>query len=72
MDFTKPEEILKKASDYIKEKSLKVDIIINNAGISVRSSVVDNAFENEKQIMNVNYLSQVALTKVKKPIKLLF
>jgi len=63
MDFSNPQEILTKSSDYIKKNDLKVDIIINNAGVSVRSSVVDNAFENEKHIMNVNYLSQVALTK---------
>jgi short-subunit dehydrogenase len=37
---------------------------MNNAGSSMRSEFLDFAFENEKQMMNVNYLSQVAISKV--------
>jgi len=43
---------------------IKVDILINNAGVSLRSFVLNNPFENDIKIMNVNYLSQVAITKV--------
>jgi len=65
LDLTKPQEILTKATNIINERKIKVDILINNAGISVRSSFMDNAFENEIHITNVNYLSQVALTKAR-------
>ena len=46
------------------EKDREVDILINNAGISMRVDFISNAFENDKIMINTNYLSHVAMTKV--------
>jgi len=40
-----------------------VDILINNAGISQRSLIMDTDFEVYKKLMDVDYLGTVAVTK---------
>lgn len=40
-----------------------IDILINNAGISVRSNVVSMAVDLDVQVMLVNYFGTVAMTK---------
>jgi len=45
----------------------KINVLINNAGISQRSLVKDTSIEVDKRIMNINYLGTVALTKVMLP-----
>ncbi|SIS56011.1 Short-chain dehydrogenase [Zobellia uliginosa] len=44
-----------------------IDILINNAGISQRSLIIDTDFEVYKKLMEVNYLGTVALTKAVLP-----
>ncbi len=44
-----------------------VDILINNAGISQRSLIIDTAFEVYKKLMDINYLGTIALTKALLP-----
>ena len=41
----------------------KVDILINNAGVSQRSLIVETNFEVYKHIMDIDYLGTVALSK---------
>ncbi|MFZ1749498.1 MAG: SDR family oxidoreductase [Saprospiraceae bacterium] len=41
----------------------RIDILINNAGISQRSSSLDTALEIDRKIMEVNYFGTVHLTK---------
>ena len=41
----------------------KIDILVNNGGISQRSSVKDTEISVDKRLMEVNYLGTVALTK---------
>ncbi|ODN01311.1 Dehydrogenase/reductase SDR family protein 7-like [Orchesella cincta] len=41
-----------------------VDIVINNAGIFNRGSVLETIMEVDQQVMNVNYFGALALTKV--------
>lgn len=41
----------------------KVDILVNNGGISQRSLVSDTTLSVDKKIMDINYLGTVALTK---------
>ncbi len=41
----------------------KVDILVNNGGVSQRSLVKDTAMEVDERIMNINYLGTIALTK---------
>jgi len=46
----------------------RVDILINNAGISQRSDVVNTKLEVYDQIMNVNFMGSVAMTKAVLPM----
>ncbi|MRH99751.1 SDR family oxidoreductase [Kriegella sp. EG-1] len=41
----------------------KIDILINNAGISQRSLIIDTDIAVDKKLMDVNYLGTIALTK---------
>ncbi len=45
----------------------RVDILINNGGVSQRSLVKDTSIEVDERIMNINYLGTVALTKAMLP-----
>jgi len=41
----------------------KIDVLVNNGGISQRSFVKDTSIMVDKQLMDINYLGTVALTK---------
>lgn len=41
----------------------RIDILINNGGISQRSLVLDTSLETDRKIMEINYFSGVILTK---------
>ncbi|MGJ8744315.1 SDR family oxidoreductase [Polaribacter sp.] len=41
----------------------RIDILVNNGGISQRSLVKDTAINVDKRLMDINYLGTVALTK---------
>lgn len=59
MDLSDPEACLKFAQGYDK----RVDILINNGGISQRELFVDTDFSVGKHLMNVNCLSPIAIIK---------
>ncbi|XP_065826446.1 dehydrogenase/reductase SDR family member 7B-like [Oscarella lobularis] len=44
-----------------------VDVLINNAGVSSRSSVLETSLDVDQNIMNVNYFGAVALTRALLP-----
>ena len=44
-----------------------IDILINNAGISQRSLILDTDFEVYKRLMNIDYLGTLALSKALLP-----
>uniref|UniRef100_A0A8D2AVH8 Dehydrogenase/reductase SDR family member 7B n=1 Tax=Sciurus vulgaris TaxID=55149 RepID=A0A8D2AVH8_SCIVU len=44
-----------------------VDILINNAGISYRGTVVDTTVDVDKRVMETNYFGPIALTKALLP-----
>ncbi|WP_343486513.1 SDR family oxidoreductase [Allomuricauda sp. d1] len=44
-----------------------IDILINNAGISQRSLIIDTDFEVYRKLVDVNYLGTVALSKAMLP-----
>lgn len=46
----------------------RIDVLVNNAGISQRSRVADTAIAVDRRIMEVNYFGVVALTKAVLPI----
>ena len=41
----------------------EIDILINNAGVSQRSLIIDTSFNVYKKLIDINYLGTVALTK---------
>jgi len=43
----------------------RIDILINNAGISYRGEVIDTNVDVDIKVMLSNYFSQVALSKSK-------
>jgi dehydrogenase/reductase SDR family protein 7B len=45
----------------------KVDILVNNGGISQRSRALDTSLEVDKMLMNVNFFGTIALTKALLP-----
>jgi len=54
---------LKERADKLFDKVDKIDILINNGGISQRSLVKDTNLDVDKRIMDINYFGTVALTK---------
>jgi short-subunit dehydrogenase len=53
--------------ENILKKVGKVDVLVNNGGISQRALVKDTHLEVDKKLMNVNYFGTVALTKALLP-----
>jgi short-subunit dehydrogenase len=45
----------------------KIDILVNNGGVSQRSLIADTDFEVDKKLIEVDYLGTLALTKVLLP-----
>lgn len=66
LDLSEPSNFMEKKNEVIK-KFGRIDILINNGGISQRSLVKDTTVEVDKKIMNVNYIGTVALTKAVLP-----
>lgn len=52
----------------IEQRDWKIDVLINNAGISQRAFVMDTSEEVERSIMEVNYFAQVRLSKTLFPL----
>ena len=52
----------------VKTHFRKIDLLINNAGVSQRARVRDTTFEVDRQIMAVNYLGTIAMTKAVLPL----
>ena len=52
----------------VEERFGHIDILMNNGGISQRSTAVNTLLEVDKQIMDVNYFGTVALTKAVLPV----
>jgi len=48
----------------------RIDLLVNNAGMSQRSFCVDTSFDVYRQMMDVNVLGQIALTQAVLPVML--
>lgn len=48
----------------------KVDILINNAGVSYRGEISSTQIQVDERVMAVNYFGQIALIKGKKKKKI--
>ena len=58
IDFKSVSELVKLAYELFGN----IDILINNAGISQRSLIIDTDFEVYKRLIEINYLGQVAIS----------
>lgn len=54
------------AQDVIKRVG-PIDVMVHNAGVGQRASVLETSFEVERQMLETNYLGPVALTKAVLP-----
>lgn len=62
VDITETESIIK-LTDFIKEWSEKVDIVINASGYDVRKSLEDHNLEEIYSTLDINLLGTILLTK---------
>lgn len=67
LDLTDGESI-KNAVVAVKEKHSKIDILVNNGGISQRSMSIETPMSVDRTIMETNFFGAVALTKEVLPI----
>lgn len=67
VDVTKEESIIR-FSEFAKEWSGKIDIIVNASGHDVRKSLEDHAFEEIHNALDVNLLGTILVTKAFLPI----
>ncbi len=65
-DVTKPREI-QSAADKIRTLVSRIDILINNAGVSQRSTVLETQMEVYRELMEVNFFGAVEVTKAVLP-----
>ena len=58
IDFKSASELVKSAYELYGA----IDILINNAGLSQRSLIIDTDFEVYRRLIEINYLGQVAIS----------
>jgi len=66
LDLSKTDEVDELAKFWV-EKLGRIDILVNNGGISQRSKALETSLEVDRRIMEVNYFGQIALTKAVMP-----
>lgn len=62
LDLSKPEECLKTVSEFA-ERAPKIDLVVNNAGVTMREQFVNTDFSTVQMMLNTNCLSHIAVTK---------
>ena len=62
LDLSDPSSIADKCLEAIALYG-RIDILINNAGVSSRGSVLDSSMDVDRRVMEVNFFGTVALTK---------
>jgi dehydrogenase/reductase SDR family protein 7B len=62
IDMASPDAI-KSFVNTVKSKFQKIDVLVNNAGISQRSQAEETSLAVDRKIMEVNFFAQVNLTK---------
>ncbi|XP_059682266.1 dehydrogenase/reductase SDR family member 7B isoform X4 [Gavia stellata] len=65
-DLSDTKTVLNAAEEILKYLG-HVDILINNAGISFRGTIVDTGLDVDKKVMETNYFGPIALTKALLP-----
>lgn len=54
--------------DFVLKHYGRIDLLVNNGGISQRSTAYDTTLDVDRRIMEVNYFGNIALTKVVLPV----
>lgn len=65
-DLSDTKAVVSAAGEILKRAG-HVDILINNAGISYRGSIVETAIEVDRKVMETNYFGPIVLTKALLP-----
>lgn len=66
LDLEKSEEFETKVQQVL-EKHQKIDILLNNGGLSQRGEAGDTSLDVDRRIMEINYFGTIALTKAVLP-----
>lgn len=66
MDITDEAQV-RHAYEQVLEEKGRIDWLINNAGLSQRALIADTSMQTERAIMEIDYFSQVFLTKLDLP-----
>lgn len=66
LDLEKSENFVTIAKELI-DKFTKIDILVNNGGISQRGNASETPLEIDRKIMEINYFGNIALTKAVLP-----
>lgn len=66
LDLTKPAKFEQHTEKVIK-KFNRIDILINNGGVTQRSNVIDTEMKVYRDLLEINFLGNIALTKAVLP-----
>lgn len=66
MDITDESQVRQAYADVLAQFG-RIDLLINNAGLSQRALIADTSMQTERTLMEVDYFSQVFLTKTVLP-----
>lgn len=66
MDITDEAQV-RHAYEQVVDQKGRIDLLINNAGLSQRALITETSMQTERAIMEIDYFSQVFLTKLVLP-----
>lgn len=66
MDITDEAQV-RHAYEQVLDQKGRIDLLINNAGLSQRALITETSMQTERAIMEIDYFSQVFLTKLALP-----
>lgn len=67
MDLEKPDEFEKLTKEVV-DSCKRIDILINNGGLSQRGEAGETSLEIDRKIMEINFFGSIALTKAVLPV----
>lgn len=67
LDITKPEQI-EKALQVVKEKLVKLDVLVNNAGFGFAGAIEETSMEETREIFEANFFGTLKVTQTFLPL----